>query len=100
MKKLLVLVAFLGLTYVGVNAQTAAPASPAQQAPKAVSAKPAPVKADAKVEINEVVPVEAKTETKKECSAAEKKSCGSASGKKSCCSSKKAAAAPAKAPVQ
>lgn len=96
MKKLLVLTAFLGLGYVGVNAQTAAPA---QQAPKSVAAKPAPVKADANAEMKtEVVAVEAaaKTEAKKECSAAEKKSCGSASGKKSCCSGKKPAAAPAK----
>lgn len=96
MKKLLILTAFLGLGYVGVNAQTVAPSSPAQQAPKSVSAnKPVAVKADANnVEIaNDVIPAPAKTEAKKECSTAEKKSCGSGStsGKKSCCSGKKTA---------
>lgn len=93
MKKLLVLVAFLGLGYVGVQAQTVAPAK--QEANKAP--KSATVRNDANVGPQEdALPAADQKKEKQNCSTAEKKSCGSSSsssGKKSCCSHKKEAAA-------
>lgn len=93
MKKLLVLVAFLGLGYAGVQAQTVAPAKQeATKAPQSTS-----VRNDVNVGPQEdALPAADQKKDKQHCSSAEKKSCGSSSsssGKKSCCSHKKEAAA-------
>ncbi len=83
MKKLLVLAAFLGFGYVGVNAQTVAPK---KQTPKAqvVQNEVKPAQATPVV-MEDAVPAESKA---KDCAPSEKKECGSTK-KKSCCSSKK-----------
>jgi hypothetical protein len=88
MKKLLVLAAFLGLGYVGVNAQTVAPK---KEAPKAQV-----VSNEVKHEITTPVVMEdalpAEKAEKKHCAPSDKKECGTGtSKKKSCCSSKKEA---------
>ncbi len=85
MKKLLVLAAFLGLGYVGVNAQTVAPKKEAPKA-KVVSNEVKPANTTPVV-MEDALPAE-KAE-KKHCAPSEKKSCGKSTGKKSCCSSKK-----------
>ena len=91
MKKLLILAAFLGLGYVGVQAQNATPAKPAP-----ATVQPAQQKAEAAPVVNADVTDDAEAkgaEAKKKgagCSS-EQKSCGKASAKKSCCSSKKQA---------
>lgn len=96
MKKLIILAAFLGLGYVGVNAQNVAPskATPAAtQAPKMVESSNATVTAPTSEDA--VVDATAKSDKKgKHCSTEEKKNCAPANGKKSCCSSKKQAAKP------
>lgn len=92
MKKLLILAAFLGLGYVGVQAQTAAPAKPATQQPATVQTGQ---KADVPAtNVSTADDAETKAvETKKKGSgcSSEQKSCGKSSAKKSCCSSKKQA---------
>jgi hypothetical protein len=91
MKKLLILAAFLGLGYVGAQAQTAAPAKP-QPAATVQSSQKAEVAPVVNVDATEDVEAKA-VETKKKgagCSS-EQKSCGKATAKKSCCSSKKQA---------
>ena len=95
MKKLIILATFLGLGYVGVNAQNVAPskAPTTPQTTKMVESSNATVTAP----INEdaVVDATAKTDKKgKQCSTEEKKNCAPANGNKSCCSSKKQAAKP------
>jgi hypothetical protein len=92
MKKLFILTAFLGLGYVGVQAQTVAPSKPAQQAPKTV----APATTNTKVEVTDATEAAAVTPTKKECSTETQKSCTPAkSSKKGACCSKKATTKPA-----
>jgi hypothetical protein len=90
MKKLLILAAFLGLSYVGVQAQTAAPA-PAKQQPSA-TVQPSQ-KADVKVDVVDADLTdkeEKKSEShKKGSGCSEQKSCDKKSGKKACCSEKK-----------
>jgi hypothetical protein len=84
MKKLLALGAFILMGSM-VFAQTPSKqkAAPAPATTMQVAA-PAVVE---EVSVSEVAVAE-KKETKKECSDAEKKQCGTKSGKKSCCSSK------------
>ncbi len=84
MKKLLVLAAFLGLGYVGVNAQTVAPKKEAPKA-KVVSNETKPA-STTPVVMEDALPAE-KAE-KKHCAPSDKKECGT-SKKKSCCSTKK-----------
>lgn len=84
MKKLVAVSAFIVL---GLAAFAQAPS-------KKVTAPAAPASIQAVPVVNEtVVPeqaavAETKKDAKKECSAEEKKACGSKAGKKSCCSSK------------
>lgn len=86
MKKLLVLAAFLGLGYVGVNAQTVAPK---KEAPKAqVVRNEVKPESTTPIVMEDALPAE-KAE-KKHCAPSDKKECGTGtSKKKSCCSTKK-----------
>ena len=87
MKKLLVLAAFLGLGYVGVNAQTVAPKKEAPKA-KVVSNEVKPANTTPVV-MEDALPAE-KAAEKKQCAPSDKKECGTGtSKKKSCCSTKK-----------
>jgi hypothetical protein len=92
MKKLLVLAAFLGLGYVGVNAQTVAPKKETPKS-KVVSNETKPA-STTPVVMEDALPAE-KAE-KKSCAPSDKKECGSGtSKKKSCCSTKKESTTPA-----
>jgi hypothetical protein len=89
MKKLLVLAAFLGLGYVGVNAQTVAPK---KEAPKAqVVRNEVKPENTTPVVMEDALPGE-KVAEKKHCAPSDKKECGTSTNKKkSCCSTKKEA---------
>ncbi len=82
MKKLALVIAFIGIGYLGVNAQNA-PKKEVKPAPAATAVADVPA---------DVKPTEAAASSdsnkKSSCSAEEKKSCGSSTGKKSCCSKK------------
>lgn len=82
MKKLALVIAFIGIGYLGVNAQNA-PKKEVKPAPAATAVADVPA---------DVKPTEAAASSdsnkKSGCSAEEKKNCGSSTGKKSCCSKK------------
>lgn len=86
MKKIALIIAFIGIGYLGVNAQNA-PKKEVKPAPAATAVADVPA---------DVKPTDAAASSdsnkKAGCSDEEKKNCGTAAGKKACCSHKKAEA--------